>query len=161
MLETSVNIPLFEGFNPNQLETLKSLFESYACPANTVIFEQGGPAVYLYLILQGNIEIQYKPYDGPPIILTRLKNGDVFGWSAVIGSPAYTSGTKSIGPVQAIRIRGLDLKRLCKEHPSTGATLLDRLARVVSTRWRNARLQVKSMLREGMSDSRVSLPMRS
>ena len=161
MLKDFMNIPLFEGFNSNQLELLKSLFEAYSCPANTVIFEQGGQANYLYLILQGTIEIQFKPYDGPPLTLTHLKEGDVFGWSAVIGSPAYTSGTKSNGSVEAIRIRGTDLKRLCKEHPSTGATILDRLARVVSTRWRNASLQVKCMLREGMSDSQTSLTIRS
>jgi CRP-like cAMP-binding protein len=161
MLENLTNLPLFEGFSPRQLELLKPLFEPYSCPENTVIFKQGGEAAYLYLILAGNIEIEYKPYDGPPLILTRLKAGDVVGWSAVIGSPTYTSSIRSIEPFEAIRIRGTNLVWLCKEHPHTGSVILDRLAHVVSTRWKNARLQVKSMLRDGVGIMQTAQSPRS
>ena len=156
MLESLMNIPLFEEFSPRQLELLKPLFELYSCPKGTVIFEQGGNATYLYLILKGNVEIQYKPYDGPPIILTRLKAGDVVGWSAVVGSPAYTSSIRSTEAFEAIRIRGADLVWLCREHPHTGSVILDRLAHVVSTRWKNARLQVKSMLRDSVGNMQTA-----
>ena len=142
------------------MDLLRPLFEPYSCPTDTIIFEQGGEAKYLYLILSGSIEIRYKPYDGPPIVLTRLKAGDVFGWSAVIGGPTYTSGIRSTEPVEAIRIRGIDLKQLCKEHPNTGSTLLDRLARVVSNRCKTARLQVKSMLKDGVENSQSARTIR-
>jgi CRP-like cAMP-binding protein len=88
--------------------------------------------------------------------LTRLKAGDVVGWSAVIGSPVYTSGARSTYPVEALRIRGRDLEWLCREHPNTGSTILDRLAQVVSLRWKNARAQVKTMLREGVGTYKLS-----
>lgn len=156
-----MNIPLFEGFSPRQIKLLEPLFELYSCPNGTVIFEQGGKAAYLYLILKGNVEIQYKPYDGPPIILTHLKAGDVVGWSAVVGSPAYTSSIRSTESLEAIRIHGTDLVWLCKEHPTTGGVILDRLARVVSTRWKNARLQVKSMLRDGVGNMQTARSPRS
>jgi CRP-like cAMP-binding protein len=146
MLDT----PLFEGFSIRQLELLTPLFQPYSCPEDTVIFEQGREADYLYWLLHGSVEIRFKPYDGPTLVLTRLKAGDVFGWSAVIGSPIYTSETRSATPVEAIRIRGRDLEWLCREHPTTGSTILDRLAQGVSSRWKNARAQVKSMLRESV-----------
>jgi CRP-like cAMP-binding protein len=93
--------------------------------------------------------IVYKPYDGPPINLTTLKKGDVFGWSAVVGSRFYTSGAISQSRIEAVRIRGSELWGLVNKHPDTGRVLLDRLARIVSSRWKNAHAQVQALLDEG------------
>ncbi len=85
MLESLTHIPLFEDLASDQLALLEPLFESYKCPPDTTIFEQGDLAEYLYLILEGSVSIRYKPYDGPPIKVTHLREGNVFGWSAVVG----------------------------------------------------------------------------
>ncbi len=158
MLESLASISLFEGFETEQLELLQPLFESYSCPGDTVIFEQGEDAVFLYLILKGHALIQYKPYDSPPMTLTRLKEGDVFGWSAAIGNPTYSSSILSLSEVEAVRIRGCDLARLCREHPVMGATVLNRLALGVSGRWKDAHIQVKSILDENLRDSPCAGP---
>jgi CRP-like cAMP-binding protein len=150
MLETLSGITLFEGFAARQLELLLPIFEKYSCAGNTVVFEQGDEAAFLYLILKGRALIRYKPYDSPPITITRLEAGDVFGWSAVIGSPSYSSSIVSTSRLEALRVRGADLLQLCREHPRTGSRLLNRLAHGVSGRWKNARLQAKTMLRDGM-----------
>ena len=102
--------------------------------------------IYLYLLTKGEVAIRYKPYDGPTIILTRLHIGDVFGWSAVVGSPHYTSSIISESEVEAIRIRGSHLLKLFSDAPETGKIVMDRLARVVSPRWENAHAQVQSLL---------------
>jgi CRP-like cAMP-binding protein len=146
MIETLPDILLFEGLDSAQLVMLKSLFETFNCLSETVILEQGTPATYLYLLIKGEVEIRYKPYDGPVITLTRLRDGDVFGWSAVVGSPYYTSSIVSETEVEAIRVRGNDLLKLLKDAPETGRVVMDRLARVVSSRWENAHAQVQLLL---------------
>jgi len=146
MIESLPYIPLFQDLDPAQIALLKPLFEQFSCPANTVIFEQDTPATYLYLLTKGEVAIRYKPYDGPTITLTRLRIGDVFGWSAVVGSPHYTSSIISESEVEAIRIRGDHLLKLSSESPETGKVVMDRLARVVSPRWGNAQAQVQSLL---------------
>jgi len=146
MIESLPYIPLFQDLDPAQIALLKPLFEQFSCPANTVIFEQDTPATYLYLLTKGEVAIRYKPYDGPTITLTRLRVGDVFGWSAVVGSPHYTSSIISESEVEAIRIRGDHLLKLSSESPETGKVVMDRLARVVSPRWGNAQAQVQSLL---------------
>jgi len=149
MIESLPYIPLFQDLDPEQIALLKPLFEQFTCPADTVIFEQDTPATYLYLLVKGEVIIRYKPYDGPPITLTRLRNGDVFGWSAVVGSPRYTSSIISESEVEAIRIRGNHLLKLFSDAPETGKVVMDRLARVVSPRWGNAQAQVQSILNSG------------
>jgi CRP-like cAMP-binding protein len=146
MIESLPYIPLFQDLDPAQIALLKPLFEQFTCPANTVIFEQDTPATYLYLLIKGEVVIRYKPYDGPTIILTRLREGDVFGWSAVVGSPHYTSSIISETEVETIRIRGGHLLKLSSDAPETGKIVMDRLARVVSPRWGNAQAQVQSLL---------------
>jgi CRP-like cAMP-binding protein len=146
MIDLLPYIPLLQGLDPAQVALLKPLFEQFTCPADTVIFEQGVPATYLYLLIKGEVTIRYKPYDGPPITLTHLRDGDVFGWSAVVGSPHYTSSTISETQVEAIRIRGSQLLKLFRNAPEIGKIVMDRLARVVSSRWTNAYAQVESLL---------------
>lgn len=146
MLESLPSIPLFQDLEPVQTDLLKPLFEQFTCASETAIFEQGSPASYLYLLIKGGVAIRYKPYDSPPIVLTRLRAGDVFGWSAVIGSPNYTSSIISETQIECIRIKGIDLRTLIREHPETGKRIVDRLARIVSSRWKNAHAQVQSLL---------------
>ncbi|MBK8784511.1 MAG: cyclic nucleotide-binding domain-containing protein [Anaerolineales bacterium] len=139
-------IGLFQGFDVNQIALLKHLFEDFSCMSGQIIFNQGDVAKYLYLILSGDVAIRYKPYDGPPLTLTRLHAGDVFGWSAVIGSSKYTSSIVSETAVEAIRIQGNHLWTLAGEHPETGKALINRLALIVSPRWENAHKQIQSLL---------------
>ncbi len=146
MLDTLPYIPLFEGFDASQVSILKPLFEDFMCEAGTTIFEQGDQAKYLYLLMNGNIAIRYKPYDGPPLTLTRLHAGEIFGWSAVLGSSKYTSSIVSETEVEAIRIKGANLWELTGEHPEIGKTVINRLAQIVSPRWENAHLQIQSLL---------------
>ena len=146
MPESLPNIPLFQNLEPAQIALLKPLFEPFACPPDTTIFKQGDPASYLYYLIKGEVAIRYKPYDSPPITLTHLRGGDVFGWSAVTGSTTYTSSIISETPIETLRIRGNYLLALVREHPETGTIIMDRLASVVSSRWKNAHAQVQSLL---------------
>ena len=150
-IQQMLPIPLFQDLDEESLAMLSPLFERYTCAPGVQILRQNDAAVHLYLLLRGRVSICYKPYDGPPITLTRLHEGDVFGWSAAIGSPFYTSGVVADEEVEAVRIRGRDLQQFCREHPEMGRVVLERLASVVSRRWKNAREQVASMLDKQMA----------
>ena len=150
MLEAFLHLPLFRDLEIQQLCLLEPLFERYSCPPDTVIFEQGEQAAYLYIILRGSANILYKPHDGPAISITRLKAGDIFGWSAVIGSSTYTSGVKSLEEMEALRIRAEDLKKLRCLHPEISGIILERFAQAVAPRWKDSHQQIKSMLERAM-----------
>ncbi|MFN8413638.1 MAG: cyclic nucleotide-binding domain-containing protein [Anaerolineales bacterium] len=146
MLDTLAYIPLFQDLDPSQSDLIDSLFERFEYPQDTVLFEQGSPATHLYLITKGVVAIQYKPYDGPSLIVTRLRAGDLCGWSAVVGGKVYTSGCVSLSEVEAVRILGSDLWSLAKTHPELGKVVLNKLASIVSPRWENAHVQVQALL---------------
>lgn len=146
MLDTLPYIPLFQDLSVTEVNLLKPLFENFACPADKVIFEQGDPATHLYVMMSGTVIIQYKPYDGNPMILTRLRDGDVFGWSAVIGTTKYTATIISESQVEAVRIRRENIWNLIKKNPEVGKIVINRLARMVSPRWDNAHSQIQLLV---------------
>lgn len=147
MLDSLPVIPLFENLSAEQSSKLMAAFEVFTCQPGTVIFEQSDPAEYLYLILKGKAIISYKPYDGPRIVITRLREGDVFGWSAVVGGNKYSSSVASETALEAIRIRRNYLLNLISRHPDTGKIIIDRLALNVSPRWQNAHEQIKPLIK--------------
>jgi CRP-like cAMP-binding protein len=153
MMERVRQIPLLHDLSNEQLELFTTLLEVYTCPASHAIFEQDEQAVYLYLLVYGTVALHYKPYDGTRITLTRLHAGDVFGWSSVVGGAVYTSGVFSETKIEAVRLRGNDLRKLCRDHPDLGRVILDRLAEAVSGRWQNSRKQVQTILNRNISEN--------
>lgn len=143
--------PLFNGVDAKYLALLGPLFERVTYRAGTAVIEQDAAADFLYLIEHGRLAISYKPYDGESITITHVEQGGIFGWSAVLGSARYTSSGVAIEDLDAIRIRGSDLRKLCAEHPQAGRVILDRLANAVSARWKDAHEQIRSILRNGMN----------
>jgi CRP-like cAMP-binding protein len=138
--------PFLRDLTAEQRYLLSALFERIELPARTTMCRQGDPAIHMFFLLAGNVSIRYKPFDGPVITLTHLHAGDVFGWSAVIGSAVYTSDAVSTTNIQALRVRGVALRNLCSEHPMAGRQILEKLAAAVSPRWVHSRRQVQDLL---------------
>lgn len=141
---------IFQDLNPEQRALLRPLFQPSHEPAGTVIFEQGDPAEYLYLVVDGEVNIRYKPEDGPVINVARVRPEGVVGWSAALGNLTYTSGAVCATDCQMLRLSNQDLRWLYKQHPETGALLLERLAAVIAERLRNTHHHVITLLQQGL-----------
>jgi len=142
---------LFKDFNEDYMNLLQPLFEKVNFRAGEKMIVQGRPAQFLYLVVNGTAEISYKPYDGESITVSHVTNGGLFGWSALVGSPTYTSSATAIEDVAAVRISGTDLRNLCADNPEAGRVILDKLASAVSNRWKDAHAQVRKILEDGMN----------
>jgi len=138
--------PFLQDLSPEQYHLLSALFVEMELPARSAVIRQGKPATYLYVVVEGGVSIHYKPYDGPMLTLTRLKAGDVFGWSSVIGGPVYTADAHCTTRTRLFRIRGADLRRLCIDDPAAGAHILRKLAVAVAPRWADSQQQVERLL---------------
>ena len=143
-------VALLKELDEEQRELLRTLFEEVSFQNGTVIFQQGKSAEYLYLVINGMVDMSFKPYDGIPLTVSHVGKGGLFGWSAVVGSEKYTSSAIAIEDVMAFRMKGNELRKLCVEHPEAGKVILERLADGASSRWKDAHKQVQSMLVQGM-----------
>lgn len=143
-------ISIFAGLDGNQISQLSPFMIECQFAKDTVIFEQGQPADHLYILLTGEVTIQYKPYDGPVLTVGRIEPGGVFGWSAALGRDIYTSGAVAVKNSVAYRVRSANLQVICTEYPETGKILLDRLASGIAERLQGTHTQILGILSERM-----------
>lgn len=141
---------LFNGFSDQQINQLKQLMEFCSLPPDMVLFDQGARTEYLYILLEGEVSIHYKPYDGPSLIISRILPGNVFGWSAALNRDVYSSSAKTNCKCSVYRIKNSQLSGLCSRCPETGALFLDRLASEVSERNENSHQEIHGLLRNGI-----------
>jgi len=142
-------LSLFHDFTQEERAILSPYFLEYFLHLGSVLFEQGDPVEYLYIVVEGEVIIRFKPEDGPALIVARIHPEGLVGWSAAIGSPKYTSSAVCTSDCQFLRIRSSDLQRLCEHYPDLGNTLLKKMADVVADRWRNAHPQIMDLLHLG------------
>jgi CRP-like cAMP-binding protein len=147
-------LAIYEGMDTSQRILLERYFVLSNCNENAVIFAQGNQAEYLYVVIEGEVSIQFKPDDGPELEVSRIKKGGVFGWSAAFGSGFYTSAAVCTQSAKLLRVRGADLKMLRENHPETGILILERLAAVVARRMENNgdHSQVVAFLEHGLKN---------
>jgi len=125
---------LFASLTPEQLGVLAPLFRRETHAAGEVLFNQSDRASDLYIIETGEIVLRHRPYDGGVLDIETIKSGGLVGWSAVIGRAEYTSGAICLTPVQAIAIKGRDLRRVMRADKELRATLTEGMARIVAHR---------------------------
>jgi CRP-like cAMP-binding protein len=141
----------FQGFSQEQISRIRPLFLLLYAPARTVIFEQGEAAENLYVLINGEVAIRYKPDDGPEDVIAHVRPEGVVGWSAALGNPYYTSSAVCTADCQMLRVRNSDLRQLCENYPETGMLFLDRLAAMIAERLRTTHPQLVTMLEQGLS----------
>jgi CRP-like cAMP-binding protein len=133
------DLSLFKDFSLAQCNVLRPLF-----------IPRHDPAEYLYIVVDGEISIRFKPDDGPALIVARVRPEGVVGWSAALGSPTYTSAAICSTECQMLRVRSQDLRQLCEQDPETATLLLERLAAVIAERLRNTHHHVMALLEQGL-----------
>ncbi|MHC1781634.1 MAG: Crp/Fnr family transcriptional regulator [Anaerolineaceae bacterium] len=143
-------LSIFHGLNPEQLDQLASLIELYRFSKDDVIFGQGQATDFLYILLSGEVEIRYKPYDGPILSVARIFIGGVFGWSAVVGHESYTSMAIAARDGEAYRMSGQELKDFCSGNPTTGVIILEHLAGAIAERLQSTHAQILTILGQSM-----------
>jgi CRP-like cAMP-binding protein len=144
------SLPLFQGLKQQTLDLLVPRFEYETFTEDEIIFEQDALAEKLYVLVDGKVEIRFKPEDGEQLTVTEIEKGGVFGWSAALGRETYTSCAICVAKSTAFSVLGEELKELCEQYPDTGVIILERLAEVIAQRLQKTHTYVVEMLQEGI-----------
>jgi len=134
--------PYFADVSEESLKQLAMIAEEKAIPANTVVFNEGDPAEYLSVILQGEVNIQYRLGTGELRTVDTLVAGDLLGWSALIEPYRYTAIATTTKPTQLARLDGPRLRKLCEDDPLLGYKLTTQIAKLLAHRLEGARVQL-------------------
>jgi CRP/FNR family cyclic AMP-dependent transcriptional regulator len=143
-------LPIFRGLSNAQLNLIDPMLKLCHFSQEQVVFEQGQPANFIYILLRGEVIIQFKPDDAPLLTVTRINPGGIFGWSAALRHKLYTSMASTTMDSDAYLFSSLDIHLLCEKYPETGVVLLGRLASVIAERLHSTHAQILNILSQGM-----------
>lgn len=122
------DLPIFRDLTPDQWNALEVILECKTYTQKTIIFDQDEPAGHLYVLLEGEVVIRYKPYDGPPLTVAHIAPGGVFGWSTALGRETHTSAAVAVELCQVVRLSRQTMTGLSFRSPLAGEILLEKLA---------------------------------
>ncbi len=130
------------GVAPETLQAVAEISHLRELEAGELLFRADQKSNRLYIVLEGQVDVQYLMPSGMRRTFDTLKPGDFGVWSAVV-EPHTTS---SIGlcriPTKVVAVEAEPLRALCRKDTDFGFRLMKQMARVIRRRLRAARQQI-------------------
>ena len=143
---------IFYELTDTQLQMVSTICQELHFAAGDVVFEQGSAGQELYVIANGEVEIQVQPATsqpgktGPATIAT-LRRGQSFGEVALVDQGLRSALARCSKPDTALLMIPRDkLMLLCDSYPQLGYRLMRNLAADLAMKIRNTDLQVREYL---------------
>ena len=106
------------------------------------LFEEGMPARKLQLLESGTVDIVHTLGDGKTVIVDTLVGGDLMAWSALLEPFVLTATGVGRTAGRVVEIDGEGMRRLCKENPAYGLTMMTEVAKTLRARLEATRVQL-------------------
>lgn len=158
LLNILKNTDIFHDVPQSQLELIASIVQERKCGLGEVIFEENSASTELYLIAQGEVEIQLNPaLVGPenlkgsgPYTIATLRRGQSFGEVALVDQGLRSASARSAANPTLLWVIPRDkLILLCDGNPTLGYRLMRNLATDLAYKIRNASLHIRETLLYG------------
>ena len=150
---------IFYELTLSQLELVGALCQERRCKAGDIIFEENAASDELYIIAQGEVDIQVDPSlvgEGPlnpspgPVTIATLRRGQSFGEVALVDQGLRSASARcSANNTQLLVIPRDRLILLCDTYPQLGYRLMRNLAADLALKIRNTDLRIREELLYG------------
>jgi CRP-like cAMP-binding protein len=117
---------------------LRSLVESAAVvrfEPGDVVFREGEPARFFYLIRTGKVALQLVSFRIEPFTVLSLGQGEIVGWSWLFPPYRWKLTARTLEVTRAISLDGLRLRARCNEDHDLGYELMKRFAEIIGARF--------------------------
>ncbi len=139
---------LFGDLNPSQLKTLFSQSRIEEFPEGKVIFREGEEAPYLYVLVQGLVELVVGADRQIDWMTSRIeKEGAVFGTASLMEPFRYNVTAICLKPSNVLVLDAQYIKRKMKEDPEMGLEVMKKLSSIYFRRLNELRSGVSHLLR--------------
>ena len=124
-------VNMFETMSADELKILSNISREIQIEAGQVLFEQGDPCDYLYIIVDGEIEIILNQDNEEPRILATLGPTTSFGEIALFGDEGRSAGARASKDTSLLGIEKEPLLELIHEHPTISIAIIGQLAGII------------------------------
>lgn len=138
---------VFKDLTADELKQIAALGREQDYKAGTVVLKEGGTADEFYVVIEGEFRVQICLGAGVECVhIATLHEGQVFGWSCMIGIPRLRGTVVAVQDSKALVFKCLDLKRLYAQKTRIGYHVMRALAVVISERLEATRFGLGSCI---------------
>jgi CRP-like cAMP-binding protein len=120
---------LFEGLSEDELASLARQCRLIEHQAGEILFQEGDPADYFYILLSGQIQAYKISAEGKEMILHLFNSGDIFAEFPVFsGVQTYPANTLCLKDSKLLAIHGRGFKELAASRTDILLKILIRLS---------------------------------
>ena len=145
ILEAMRELKVFQGFDEDQFQKLAGIARIVEFSPLSTIFKENEAAADVYVIISGQATLATCAPSVGCRKLMEVHDGDLLGWSAMIGRTRLSDTARTLTPMSAIAINGEQLLALCTEEPQLGFKFMQLAAEVLAQRLHATRMQLLDM----------------
>ena len=134
VIKTLRGISFLHDIDPDHLQQIASIAEIRVYEANDILFHEGEPAEYVYLVVTGRIMLELCPATIYQKNLMSVGPGEMLGWSSFVEQRNYASTGVVVAPTQLVKIDGKQLRAICDRDPEFGYDFMHRIMRALAKR---------------------------
>ncbi len=123
------SVPLFAGFQNEQLRTLVSVVTHRSVPRASTIMAAGDPIDSLYIVISGRLKVMISEANGKEVILSIIGPGEFFGEMGLIDDSPRSASVISIEPCELLSVTKRDFEKCLAENFEMSKTLMRCLVR--------------------------------
>lgn len=137
--------PYFADVREENLRQVAMISEEQTIPAGKVFFREGDKAEFLYIITEGEVDIDYTLGSGERRTVDTLVPGELVMWSSLVAPYRSTATGTTRKETKLIAIQADKLRELCEKEHDLGYRLLICITKLLATRLEGARVQLATI----------------
>lgn len=131
-------VPLFSDLPQEELKLLITALDRVYLKSGEILFREGEPAEHLYIVAQGQLEINMASGTDNELVLNVVNQGSYIGEMGIImPGGRRTAGARARGDVMLLSVSRLQFQELLHRHPE----LANAMVSVLSERLDNTNVQ--------------------
>lgn len=135
------NVPLFAGLGISEIRSLAEVAMVRHVPTDAIILLAEEEGDTLFVIVHGRVKVTVMSEDGREVILSILKDGDIFGEMSLLDGKPRSASVISTEDTELIMLRRSEFLMHLARYPEMAAKMLSTLA----SRLRRTNRQVESL----------------
>ncbi len=137
--------PYFAKVGEESFKKVAMLAEETTARAGATLFHEGDKSEKLYIIVDGEVDLQYTLGNGELRTVDTLVAGDLMMWSALV-EPYRSTATGNVKKdTKLITLDGVKLRDLCQQDHDLGYRMLLSLTQLLAARLEGARVQLATL----------------
>lgn len=140
--------PFFGELTADQLKAVAMITEEASYNKESTLFEEGQPAVYFYLLMDGEIDLFYRSEkenqreQRKDLLAGVINSGDIFAISGLIEPYVYTATARTAKNSRILKIDAVALRNLMGMKCEMGYVLMRQIAKAAMERLGYTRVQL-------------------